>query len=362
MPSPIGTGGTSASSRCCVGPSSRRLRCVDPGCSRSNGRPAPTSSSSPGVRSTTPPPMLRSWSTRWSAGPMPPPRSTGSIRPRTARWWRSAPAMAVPKTPSSGWCAPPMVSALSDVIPHTRAASVAWEPDGSGFFYTRYPDGGEYHRSVFWHGLGTRWADDPLVWRAADEPTAWPVARTLRRWPVAAGHRPARMGSDRPPPPRSYHRPLANVDRRPRGGHHADVRAAATPRWSVSPPSTRHVGGWWRSLWARVPGRSAPRHGGHSSRRARPCWAPSPWAPRNSGWSRPGGRCDTIRRVGPDGTTLGTVDGFGARHRRRRGRDHHRSRHGRGVRRSSTAFEAPDHVVAAPAGCRCRRAVGAGGR
>lgn len=65
-------------------------------------------------------------------------------------------------------------SAVTDLIPHTRAASVAWEPDGSGFFYTRYPDGGEYHRSVFWHALGTAWQDDPLIWSAPDTPTAWP--------------------------------------------------------------------------------------------------------------------------------------------------------------------------------------------
>lgn len=72
---------------------------------------------------------------------------------------------------------------LDDVIPHTRAASVAWLPDGSAFAYTRYPDpavvGDEeagYHRSVWWHELGADTARDELVWGDDDLPdrTAWP--------------------------------------------------------------------------------------------------------------------------------------------------------------------------------------------
>ena len=31
----------------------------------------------------------------------------------------------------------------TDRIPHTRAASVAWLPDASGFYYTRYPVAGQ---------------------------------------------------------------------------------------------------------------------------------------------------------------------------------------------------------------------------
>jgi prolyl oligopeptidase len=59
---------------------------------------------------------------------------------------------------------------LADVIPYTRSASLAWEPDGGGFYYTRYPapgdvpEGEEYfHRKVYYHALGTDYADDPLV-------------------------------------------------------------------------------------------------------------------------------------------------------------------------------------------------------
>ncbi len=73
---------------------------------------------------------------------------------------------------------------LTDRIPHTRAASVAWEPDGRGFLYTRYPGGprpddgddaaarGEL-RHVFHHRLGQAWSRDPLVWDALPDPTAW---------------------------------------------------------------------------------------------------------------------------------------------------------------------------------------------
>jgi len=52
---------------------------------------------------------------------------------------------------------------LPDVIPHTRAASIAWLPDDSGFYYTRNPAPGSvpageetYNRHVFFHPLGVR--------------------------------------------------------------------------------------------------------------------------------------------------------------------------------------------------------------
>ena len=73
---------------------------------------------------------------------------------------------------------------LPDRIPHTRAASVAWEPDSRGFVYTRYPGGerpepgddaasrGEL-RHVFRHQLGRPWTTDPVLWDALPDPTAW---------------------------------------------------------------------------------------------------------------------------------------------------------------------------------------------
>ncbi|MEX2627036.1 MAG: hypothetical protein WD225_09120, partial [Ilumatobacteraceae bacterium] len=65
-------------------------------------------------------------------------------------------------------------SDLGEAIPHTRACSVGWEPDGSGFCYTRYPEGDEYHRTVHHHALGDPWADDPVVWADHPTPQTWP--------------------------------------------------------------------------------------------------------------------------------------------------------------------------------------------
>jgi prolyl oligopeptidase len=63
---------------------------------------------------------------------------------------------------------------LADRIPHTRAASIAWLPDSSGFRYTRYPEDSEYDRKVYLHRLGDDWADDPLVWGDLPTPETWP--------------------------------------------------------------------------------------------------------------------------------------------------------------------------------------------
>jgi len=72
---------------------------------------------------------------------------------------------------------------LADVIPGTRACSLEWRPDGTGFFYTRYPEPGSvpageenYHRRVFEHTLGRDWRLDPLVFGAERPPEDWPNA------------------------------------------------------------------------------------------------------------------------------------------------------------------------------------------
>jgi prolyl oligopeptidase len=59
---------------------------------------------------------------------------------------------------------------LPDRIEHTRYASVAWLPDATGFYYTRYPAPGQvpageenYLKKVFFHALGADPGDDPLV-------------------------------------------------------------------------------------------------------------------------------------------------------------------------------------------------------
>ena len=66
---------------------------------------------------------------------------------------------------------------LPDVIPHTRYCSLGWLPDGSGFYYTRYPTPGSvpagqenYSRRVFFHRLGDDPAKDPLVFGADRKP------------------------------------------------------------------------------------------------------------------------------------------------------------------------------------------------
>jgi prolyl oligopeptidase len=69
---------------------------------------------------------------------------------------------------------------LSDRIPHMRAASLAWLPDSSGFYYTRYPAAGEvpegeehYHRAIYYHRLGSDPSSDALVFKP-DQKEYWP--------------------------------------------------------------------------------------------------------------------------------------------------------------------------------------------
>src|SRR5258708_1667737 len=59
---------------------------------------------------------------------------------------------------------------LPDAIERTRAASVAWSLNNSGFYYTRYPKKGDvaegqerYNRHVFYHELGSDPEKDPLI-------------------------------------------------------------------------------------------------------------------------------------------------------------------------------------------------------
>jgi prolyl oligopeptidase len=61
---------------------------------------------------------------------------------------------------------------LPDRIPQTRYTSLVWLPDGSGFYYTRYPEPGtvpegeeNYGRKVFFHALGAPGGD----WREDEE-------------------------------------------------------------------------------------------------------------------------------------------------------------------------------------------------
>jgi prolyl oligopeptidase len=70
---------------------------------------------------------------------------------------------------------------LPDTIERTRAASIAWLPDNSGFYYTRYPKKGDvaegqegYNRHVFYHELGTDPATDRLIFGEGRDAEDWP--------------------------------------------------------------------------------------------------------------------------------------------------------------------------------------------
>jgi prolyl oligopeptidase len=70
---------------------------------------------------------------------------------------------------------------LADSIERTRAASIAWRLDNSGFYYTRYPKKGEvaegqemYNRHVFYHALGSDPSKDPLIFGEGLKPDQWP--------------------------------------------------------------------------------------------------------------------------------------------------------------------------------------------
>ncbi|HYY95792.1 MAG TPA: prolyl oligopeptidase family serine peptidase [Pyrinomonadaceae bacterium] len=83
---------------------------------------------------------------------------------------------------------------LADRITRTRAASVAWLPDNSGFYYTRYPAPGSvpkaeetYHRRVFQHRLGDDPEKDAEVF-SPKEMTEWADVQLSRdgRWLVVS--------------------------------------------------------------------------------------------------------------------------------------------------------------------------------
>ena len=69
---------------------------------------------------------------------------------------------------------------LEEVIPRTRAASLAWTSDESSFYYTKYPEPGavpageeDYHRHVFHHQLGADPKNDPKVYGEGLPREAW---------------------------------------------------------------------------------------------------------------------------------------------------------------------------------------------
>ena len=70
---------------------------------------------------------------------------------------------------------------LPDTIERTRAASIAWSHNNSGFYYTRYPKKGDvpegqerYNRRVFYHELGTDPEKDELIFGEGRDAEDWP--------------------------------------------------------------------------------------------------------------------------------------------------------------------------------------------
>ncbi len=79
---------------------------------------------------------------------------------------------------------------MRDEIPWARAAGVAWEPDGNGFYYSRFPAPGDvpegeefYHRKIYYHMLSND--TTPTGWCSAKGSTSATGPR--RRSPRTAG-------------------------------------------------------------------------------------------------------------------------------------------------------------------------------
>ena len=204
MPAPTGLRGTSASSRCCGCPSCmaragpRRPAVLPRAPGRRRAVPC-----SPGARPSTPTRRAdRAARPGRSAPPTRPSPSTGSRLAPTARSSPSARARAAPRTRCCACSTPPTARDLGDAIPDTRACSVAWEPDGSGFVYTRYPGG----RRVPPHGAPPRARRRSGTTTRSCGPST-PIrrrGRTSTCRPTAGGARPrdGRLGRARRPPAR----------------------------------------------------------------------------------------------------------------------------------------------------------------
>lgn len=99
-----------------------------------------------------------------------------------------------------------------DTIQWCKFSTIAWHPDGSGFYYSRYPDpagvppGQEsYHNKVYWHRLGDPQAADTLVYERPDAPGLGFAPRITEDGRYLFLH--VWHGTD--PTNRIYYRPLA---------------------------------------------------------------------------------------------------------------------------------------------------------
>ena len=86
----------------------------------------------------------------------------------------------------------------TEVIPRARYASIAWLPDGSGFYYSRFPEKGSvpageeaYHKRIYEHRIGRDADADPLIFGAGRPMTDTPSVEISPngRWLVVSVHR-----------------------------------------------------------------------------------------------------------------------------------------------------------------------------
>ena len=296
-PAPTGAGGTSASSQLMQRPvvmavqvRGDRLFCLERPAGAEQFLLTRRSAIDPGAA------PRRAARSRPSAPPTRPTPSTGSRRRPTARWSPSAPARAAARTRCCECSTAPTARDRGEAIPDTRACSVAWEPDGSGFAYTRYPPGDQYHRTVHHHVLGAPWADDPVVWAEHPDPQAWPDVTIVARRRVAARARAASAGRGRRPPARTG---------QPAGGRPRSP-ARRSPRRSGSPPTGPRSSGSPRSARRRgascavpldAPGRR--RLDDDRRREATPCSGRWPSAATTCWSRRPAGPSTRSTATGP---------------------------------------------------------------
>ena len=80
---------------------------------------------------------------------------------------------------------------FGETIPYTRYCSLAWLPNESGFYYTRFAPGADYEQRLYRHELGAVWQDDPLVFGddRAPEDLLIPQLSANGRWLVVSAYR-----------------------------------------------------------------------------------------------------------------------------------------------------------------------------
>jgi prolyl oligopeptidase len=102
-----------------------------------------------------------------------------------------------------------------EVLKWVKFSDIAWTPDGSGFYYSRYPEPGSVpgappstHHRVYWHRLGTPQTEDKLVYARPDDPDLGfnPVVSEDGRYLILHAWRGTATQN------RLYYRPLAAGD------------------------------------------------------------------------------------------------------------------------------------------------------